>query len=67
MSKFWAHVANAFSSLFVGGFIMIQRGADGEMLTHGYLGLHLAMLAAFGLVAFNLFRAMQVCVYGEDF
>lgn len=67
MSKFWAHVCNALSALFVSVFIMIQRDADGSMLTDGYLGLHIAMLVGFAIVAFNLFRAMQVCVYGEDF
>lgn len=67
MSKFWAHLTNALSALLVAGFIMIQRDVDGSPLTDGYMGLHIAMLAAFALVVFNLFRAMQICVYGEQF
>jgi hypothetical protein len=67
MSKFWAHIVNAFSALFVFGFILIQRDENGAALTDGYMGLHLALLAAAGLAVFNLFRAMQVAVYGERF
>lgn len=67
MSKFWSSIVNSLSCLFVAVFIMIQRDVDGALLTEGYLGLHIAMLVAFGLCAFNIFRAMQVAVYGEDF
>lgn len=67
MSKFWAHTTNALSAAFVAIFIMIQRDPDGGMLTDGFMGLHIAMLAAFAICAFNLFRAMQVVVYGEEF
>ena len=67
MSKFWAHVVNALSALMVAGFIMIQRDVDNQLLTEGFKGLHIAMLASFGLGIFNLFRAMQICVYGEEF
>jgi hypothetical protein len=67
MSKFWSAIVNALSCAFVAFFIMIQRDADGSMLTDGYMGLHIAMLVAFALCAFNIFRAMQVCVYGEEF
>lgn len=67
MSKFWAHVVNALSAMLVGVFIMIQRDVDGGMLTDGYMGLHIAMLASLAICVFNLFRAMQVCVYGEEF
>jgi hypothetical protein len=67
MSKFWSHVTNALSALFVAVFIMIQIDVDGVPLTDGWEGLHIAMIAAFAIVVFNLFRAMQVVVYGEEF
>lgn len=67
MSKFAAHITNALSAFLVAGFIMLQRDVDGSALTDGYQGLHVAMLAAFALASFNIFRAMQICVYGEEF
>lgn len=67
MSKFWSAIVNAVNAAFVACFIIIQTDEYGHALTDGYMGLHIALLACIAMMIFNLFRAMQVAVYGEDF
>jgi hypothetical protein len=48
-------------------FLSMQVDEYGAPLTDGYLGVKICLLAAAATCVFNLFRGMQVCVYGEDF
>lgn len=67
MSKFWSYNLNALVVAACALLLSLQVDVDGQFLYEGWKGIHWVIIALWGLCVWNLFRSMQVCVYGEDF